>query len=377
MSLKLTRRTFVNLALGAAASPGLAFAPDTVVRPQSRDFVVPRKTGADIVAQHGLRGRVAFALVDVDDPGQTELMNPDQPMAPASVTKAMTAAFALDQLGADHRFTTQVLGTGPFEDGVLEGDLVLVGSGDPTLDTDRLGSLLLALRDQGLRRVTGRLILNGGGFPALAQIDASQPPQVGYNPAIAGLNLNFNRVRFDWTRWEDLAGYKMTMRASGKRFEPDVVISRIIPVERDLPVYSHRYVTGGEEWEVSRAALGNSGGRWIPTRVPMRYTGEAFRGIARQLQIQMPEPEFVAIPEGTRVLAQTHSAPLTDIAKDMLRYSTNLTAEVLGFAASRVSTLQESAQALSTWVDARGMQSQFVDHSGLGVASQVTANGLM
>ncbi len=377
MTSRISRRFLLQTAFAGLASPALALAPETSVRPLMRTAPEPKPSGADIVTAYGLRGRVAFALADLETGDVLDTLSPTQPMAPASVTKAMTAAFALDRLGAGHRFTTQILATGDMVDGVLNGDLILLGSGDPTLNTDRLGDLLLALREQGMRRVNGRLILNGGGFPYLRQIDPRQPPQVGYNPAIAGLNLNFNRIRFDWTRWDDIAGYKMTMRASGKRFEPDVSISRIIPVERDFPVYSHRLVTGGEEWEVARPALGREGGRWIPTRVPMQYAGEAFRGIARQVQIQMPEPIIDAVPDGARVLAETHSDPLTDIARDMLRFSTNLTAEVLGFAGSGQPTLDGSAGALSDWCAQSGMTGRFVDHSGLGVDSQVTAGGLM
>jgi len=85
-------------------------------------------------------------------------------------------------------------------------------------------------------------------------------------------------------------------------------------------------------------------------------------------------------PHGT-VLASRVGPPLYDVAQGMLRYSNNMTAEVLGLSASRARldarprTLAESAAAMSGWSHARlGMaDSRFVDHSGLGYGSRMTA----
>src|SRR6185295_2004565 len=56
----------------------------------------------------------------------------DQPLIVASNNKLFTANAAFRWLGADHRFTTRVLATGLLgEDGTLQGDLVVIGGGDP------------------------------------------------------------------------------------------------------------------------------------------------------------------------------------------------------------------------------------------------------
>ena len=79
----------------------------------------------------------------------------------------MTALFALQKLGVRHRFATQVLATGPMTAGRLDGDLVLVGSGDPTLSTDHFGDMVARLSAQGLRSVAGRFLVYGGALPAI------------------------------------------------------------------------------------------------------------------------------------------------------------------------------------------------------------------
>src|SRR5215216_4459310 len=66
-------------------------------------------------------GRVVYAL------------NEQKLFTPGSTTKLLTMGTALGVLGADHRFTTRVYRTGPVRLGVLEGDLVLLASGDPNL----------------------------------------------------------------------------------------------------------------------------------------------------------------------------------------------------------------------------------------------------
>jgi D-alanyl-D-alanine carboxypeptidase/D-alanyl-D-alanine-endopeptidase (penicillin-binding protein 4) len=95
-------------------------------------------------------------------------------------------AFALEKLGAGYRFVTRVLATGPVQGGIVQGDIVLVGGGDPTLQTDQLGDLVARLAKAGLQGATGRFLYWDGALPRLTQIAADQPAHVGYNAASPG-----------------------------------------------------------------------------------------------------------------------------------------------------------------------------------------------
>ena len=128
-----------------------------------------------------------------------EAWQADTALPPASVAKVLTTLYALDALGPDYRFRTAVRADGALDGGVLRGDLALAGDGDPVLDTDALGRLVAALRTAGLRAVDGRLRVAAGALPAVAAIDPDQPDTAGYNAAVAGTNLNFNRVFLAWT----------------------------------------------------------------------------------------------------------------------------------------------------------------------------------
>jgi D-alanyl-D-alanine carboxypeptidase/D-alanyl-D-alanine-endopeptidase (penicillin-binding protein 4) len=88
-------------------------------------------------------------------------LNPRQLFVPASALKLVSVASAADAVGWDYRFETMLLGTGPVEDGALRGDLVVVGSGDPsigTMEPDDLAAFVAALREAGVRRIEGRVI---------------------------------------------------------------------------------------------------------------------------------------------------------------------------------------------------------------------------
>ena len=76
---------------------------------------------------------LGFVAIDLRSGTTGMSVQPDMMLPPASTLKTVTALYALDRLGAGHRFTTRVL---------RDGDtLVLAGGGDPTLDTDGLAAL--------------------------------------------------------------------------------------------------------------------------------------------------------------------------------------------------------------------------------------------
>ena len=76
-------------------------------------------------------------------------LNGDKFFVPASTTKLLTVGTALELLGPDYRFHTRIYRTGPLSaDGTLEGDLVLVASGDPNLSGRIRPDGTLAFRDE-------------------------------------------------------------------------------------------------------------------------------------------------------------------------------------------------------------------------------------
>lgn len=368
----VSRRSVLAGLLAGVASPVLAEGLAVSPRPRPRDggVAVAGEPAQALIAAAGLGGEVGFCLADARTGEILEAVRGTDPLPPASTVKVITSLFALERLGTGHRFVTRVLALGPVAGGVVQGDLVLAGSGDPELDTDDLGDLAAALAKAGVRGVTGRFVVAGGALPLVAEIASDQPAHVGYNPAIAGLNLNYNRVNFEWKR--DGGGYAVQMDARGERFVPLVRMARMKVVDRDTPLFTYDARGGAEDWTVSRGALGKGGSRWLPVRNPALYAGEVFQTLAAAQGVRLPEPVGAGAVTGGTVLAQVVGDPLPDVLRRMLRWSTNLTAEVTGLASSGAGDLRGSGGAMSDWARARfGMQARFVDHSGLGAASRV------
>ncbi len=379
----MRRRFFLSGALSTAALPACANAPETSARPMFKpaDAMARSAPAADrLVSEAGLGGRVGFALADARTGEILETYNPIRPLPPASVAKAVTALYALETLGPDYRFRTRLVATGPIRNGRLDGDLILVGGGDPAMDTDGLHSLAIQAKAAGLLEVGGRLLVDGSALPNFDRIDRSQPDHVGYNPAVGGLNLNFNRVHFSWKRGGN--GYSTTLDARTGRFRPDVTTARMRVADRSLPVYTYERDGNVDAWTVARRQLGGSGARWLPVRNPALYAGDVMRTMLRANGITAPAAQR-GTGQGTTIAVE-ESATLDRVARAMLRFSNNLTAEVLGLSASKrrvglPRSLDASGAAMAAWLAERSgiRRPDFDDHSGLNGTTRVSASDMV
>ncbi|MBO9474169.1 D-alanyl-D-alanine carboxypeptidase/D-alanyl-D-alanine-endopeptidase [Shimia sp. R10_1] len=384
MTKRFSRRSFLTLTAASLATPSLANAPSRslrpVLRPSAQSLINAAPTAESLIRDSGLSGKISYAVARAGEGGGIlEGHNAAAGLPPASVTKVLTALYALHYLGPTHRFVTSLVAVGTVQNGVLKGDLVLRGGGDPTLDTNRLADLARTLKASGIREVTGRFLVWGGALPATKQIDDKQPAEAGYNPAVSGLALNYNRVHFEWKRSGN--GYGVTMDARSDRYRPAVTVAEMKIENRAVPVYTYKSAGKTDQWTVARGALGNGGARWLPVRQPELYAGEVFRTLARAHGVQLKAPKVArGAPRGT-IVARQQSPDLRTILKGMLKYSTNLTAEMVGLAASQArgaqpASLRQSAGAMNAWAKEQlGMQAAaLVDHSGLGEASRLRAD---
>ncbi len=380
---QVNRRKFLatSVAYGALAAslpvsaPVWAEAPDVSLRPKPRPVPASALTPDQIMAKVGLSGEAGFAVARTTG-APLEGHNMDRAFAPASTLKNITACYVLDKLGADHVLRTQVWGAGQLVGDVWNGDLYLVGSGDPTLDTTRLAELAASLRSKGVRKITGGFYFDARAVPYCYEIDHGQPVQVGYNPAVSGLNLNFNRFFFEWRVSEDQISVRRDAR--DERLRPPVISDTIVLTDTTGPVYSYEHGASDQGvYYVSKRALRKDGGRWLPTRRPALYTAQVFSELCKLNGIVLPRPT----PRNAQgnAITETRSAPIHEIVRGMLKYSTNLTAETLGLLASGAPDIATSAKKMQLWCEQRlnvpGMR--FVDHSGLGDGSQMTPRQML
>jgi len=147
MSNKLTRRAVLSGLLSSAAGAVLAYAPLSSLRPAATPAAVlapsqspiprvaprVRATIQQLIAAADLDGTVGVVLADAGTGEVLEAVEGEVAVPPASVTKAVTALYALDALGGAFLFITRFFAFGSAQDGILDGDLILAGGGGPTL----------------------------------------------------------------------------------------------------------------------------------------------------------------------------------------------------------------------------------------------------
>ena len=157
-----------------------------------------------IIGGYGWPGSRWGVLAISLDVGDTLIaVNAAEPLAPASNVKLITTAAALHYLGPDYRFVTFLIADGPVADGVLDGDLILYGTGDPAL-SDRFHSsktevfelLTDQLLDSGIRTVKGRVVGDGTMFsgPSRPASWVRYDPNDAYVAPISALSFNENVV---------------------------------------------------------------------------------------------------------------------------------------------------------------------------------------
>lgn len=363
------RRDFLNMAAagGAFAAAGLPMATQAQ----------GAEAAAALVSAAQLGGDVTYVVADLRSGLVLEERGGATPMAPASTAKVITSLYALETLGPGFRFTTRLVATGPVSGGLIQGDLILVGGGDPTLGTDDLDDLAADLVKAGVRGVTGRFLIWAGALPYAAEIANDQPIHVGYNPAISGLILNFNRVHFEWRRAG--AGYEVGMDARGARVQPKAYTADASVANRKAPLFTYERQGGKEHWSVAAGSLGKAGSRWLPVRDPAAYAGDVFQTLARARGVPLPAPQTLGVAPGGTVIASHASAPLDIILRDMMKYSTNVTAEAVGMTTSAYRKVDPSrgasGEAMAGWLKARAGTGnlKFSDHSGLGADTRIAA----
>ena len=141
-------------------------------------------------------GSVGIVVQEVDAKKTIIDLNGSQAMNPASTMKLLTTFSALEILGPAYRWKTDVYLDGKLENGVLQGNLVFKGFGDPKLTVDQFWMWLRELRQRGLREIHGNIVLDQSFFEAMKHnpVEFDNDPNRAYNVVPNALLLNFNAM---------------------------------------------------------------------------------------------------------------------------------------------------------------------------------------
>ncbi len=158
----------------------------------------PTPVAEAIANEHIAAPAVSFVVLDVESGQVAASFNPSTPRSPASTIKVVTTFAALDSLGPAYTWHTQALIQGGIEDGVLDGDLILKGGGDPYMTLDRWWSFVRELRARGLRTLRGDIVIDDTAFALPAEDPAAFDgrPHQAYNAEPSAIMVNFQSVEF-------------------------------------------------------------------------------------------------------------------------------------------------------------------------------------
>lgn len=286
---------------------------------------------------------------------------------PASNQKLITGAVGLAQLGSDFRFRTAFVARGQVRNGVLEGDLAVVGRGDPTISDHMLGDAMrgmLALADslsaRGIRRIEGRLVSGANTFSdaplgfGWAWDDLDYPYSAGVdelflNEGYASLNI----------RGGAHAGDVPTVTVAPARGYPDVVMraQSIVNVAPGRPNLSWETDPDGSLVRVSGTIpVGDS----VRIEVAYRDQNAAYLAALNEaLALRGIDVRNIVRPEtAADTLFVSRSPTLAEILPHMQKPSQNQIAEIvyktLGFERTGVGTADSGRRVVQRQLAAWG-----------------------
>ncbi|CAG0971241.1 serine-type D-Ala-D-Ala carboxypeptidase/endopeptidase (penicillin-binding protein 4) [Burkholderiales bacterium] len=365
------RRIASVAALVAALAP-LAASSAALPREIARAFLdrgVPL-TDVAIVVQEAGAFRPLFSL------------QAQRPMNPASVMKLVTTFAALELLGRDYRWRTEAYVDGAISEGVLDGDLVLKGGGDPKITVEQWSSFMAALRERGLAQVNGDLVLDRSYFrpPPHDPGAFDGEPLTAYNVGPDALLVNFNVVRFRFQPSPDGAAVDV-------RPEPPLPQLALgsAPMPVDGPCGDWRTSVSAAFVAQPRAAAAAFPGLYprecgerdwnialldVPNYVHGMFSaafaaaGGSFDGVVREGRA----------PEGVAPFAVLESVPLHEVVRDINKLSNNVMARQLFLTLATTTspppaTVDKARDAVRRWLAKRKLVLPgFVIENGSGLS---------
>ncbi len=282
---------------------------------------------------------VSASAVDLEQGTVIQQFHPDERLTPASLTKLVTAAAALEAWPAEKIFQTRLASSANLVGGALDGDLILEGAGDPSLDDHSLWILAAQLRGAGVMRVRGRLVVDPAPFGLVAcetqdRCAALRRSDTAYNAPLAAVGVDFGNWCVDVR--PSRPGAPALVQGCGVAALPipvDGVIRTIRAggrqtfwVERMTDAQGDRLRVGGDvpagDVQVVYRAMSD----------PVRGVGLLLRETLREIGIQVDGPVVVSpgqLPRNAVVVAEAEGLPLREQLERMLRFSNNYIADVL------------------------------------------------
>lgn len=245
---------------------------------------------------------------------------------PASVQKLFVAVAALDLLKPDFRFTTRLLTNGTVANGVLQGDLAIQFSGDPTLTRTDLVNLLAQLKTQGIRQITGHVYIDNSAYDSVPYPagwfwdDLSYSFAAPVNAVILNKNefslivspASLNSPATITTTLPNGVVNLENQTITTNQYQSNCPVNIYSDFENDYKITGCISRTAGKQYRV------------LALREPVMLAKTMTQDYLEDNQISFQGPPIIHLVNFSNVLAQHESNPLYVIVKSMLKHSDNL-----------------------------------------------------
>ncbi len=318
-------------------------------------------------------------------------------LVPASTMKLFTSAIALEKLGPEHTFSTDVLRDGTVEpDGTLKGNLVLRGDGDPSLSPRfvrggpgaSMALLAQFVAGAGIKRVTGDIIADASGFESrrIPEGWLTRYAGAGYAAPFSALSLNENIVIVGIAPGGSGGAAKVFLEPATEGL---TITNTVRTVAGGGTRISARRI--GDDRVVVSGTIGARAGTaryQLVVGDPVTFTAGAFKSALEAQGITVSGDIKVGrTPQNAPLVTSLPSPPLARLVSVMNRESINIFAELLFRNAARgldhktVGSAENAAQTLQQFltkeVGASADAVSVTDGSGLSVLDRVTPRALV
>jgi D-alanyl-D-alanine carboxypeptidase/D-alanyl-D-alanine-endopeptidase (penicillin-binding protein 4) len=276
---------------------------------------------------------VSLLVLDADGKGAPRLSHRSEvPMNPASVMKLVTTYAGLDMLGPAFVWRTPVWLDGPVVGGVLKGNLVIQGQGDPKLVLERMWLLLRRVQGLGVQRIAGNIVLDRRAFavPPANAGDFDGEPLRPYNAAPDALLLNYKALVMTFTPEANgsVARVQIDPPLAGVRWPNQV------PLSKNGACGDYRAALKADFSDPNRILFAGSYPRDCGEKVwpvayadPASYNARALEGLWRSMGGRLDgDVQDGAAPDAAPTF-ELSSPALAEVIRDINKYSNNVMAQ--------------------------------------------------
>ncbi len=315
-------------------------------------------------------------------------LNGTRAFQPASVMKLVTTQAALELLGPGYRWITRVHVSGPLQDGVLDGNLIIEGGGDPRLAHEDLWRLLSRLRALGLREIRGDLVIDNALFaPGLSDAAAFDGrPGRAYNALPDALLLDAKALTVRMLPGQAGQPVRLATQPPLSAFVIEPPLAADGPCdalrERLQPLWSMQGLRFAGSYPVTCGE--RELGFHLYTLDTVAYVDSVFRALWTQLGGSLAGGTVAGrAPAGSREFAQWTSAPLAEQVRDINKHSSNPMARnlLLSLVAERgaaPATAEAAVLRVGSWLTAAGIDARtLVLENGSGLSRSERASATL